>query len=113
MFTIASKPLRIAMFGVFISAVLHAIAPIFHGFDMPLTLFIPIALLYVGFIFGLQKELPWLPPIVLACMIIGGMGSLFEIYRISPVSTLLLLGIALADFTAAGALISYLKNKPA
>ena len=101
------------MIGVGISGLLHAITPFFNGWVMPLTLFIPIAFLYLGFILGLRRGLTWLPPIVLTCMVIGGIGSIVEIFRDSPVSDLPLIGIALADFSAAAALITYLKAKPA
>lgn len=98
------------MIGVAISALLHALGPVLHGWAMPLPLFIPIALLYVGFIAGLVRNIAWLAYIVLACMVVGGIGSLYEIYRISPVSDVLLWGIAIADFTAAIALITSLRS---
>ena len=101
------------MVSVGVSGLLHVITPFFDGWAMPLPLFIPIALLYLCFILGLRQSLTWLPPIVLACMVIGGIGSLIEIYRDSPVSDLPLIGIAIADFTAAAALVTYFKAKPA
>lgn len=78
---------------------------------MPMALFIPIALLYGCFILGLLRGIAWLPYLVLACMVIGGVGSLYEMYRVSPIADLLLAFIAIADFSAAIALMVHLKAK--
>lgn len=106
------------MMGVGASTLLHLIAPFIYGWGMPMTLFIPIALLYLGFILGLRQGLSWLPYLVLAylvlaCMVIGGLGSLYEIYRVSPIADLFLVLIALADFIAAAAISLHLKAKRA
>ena len=112
MFTL-SKPLGLAATLIFISAILHLIAPLLSGFSSQSLMLVPFGIAYAVIAYFLPPNRRWLAWIAFFVVLFFGIAALSGAMGISSVPSWLNWGIFIADWAAAASLLVYLwRNKP-
>lgn len=93
---------------VFISAVLHLIAPFVSGFSAAGWQLVPFGIVYVAIGYGLMRGMRWLAWLTLFVMMAGGIAALGAYFGVSAVPAWLYLLIVVADWLAAACLFAIL-----
>lgn len=97
--------MRLAIFPLIASAVLHMIGFALAGFASSSVFLLFPATLYCTLSFGLWRGVTWVAWVTLVCMVGGSIGTMIEFTGPLMAPAPVLIGIILADLVTAGLLI--------